>query len=222
MNRTALAFAFGLAFVAIVYALQGSHAAIEFVAAYLLAYAIAFETTVVLQAFRVAYHVPHSHYRRLQLYSVAVALLVRTLGLFIASYLVRRFDGLVYVFAIYLIYLVTQPEASEVDQSRSGLVAEIPVYELALTLDSIAVFAVTRSTFIAVSACLAAALAVRAATTLVDAWRPKRATSVLFVVAAVGLVTHEYVRLNLVAWLLVIASVFAVGFAGAMLATRRR
>lgn len=107
--REALAFtllwvSLALVFCGGVYRFMGSKAALEFLGAYLIEFALSVDNLFVFLTLFTFFGVPHAFRHRALFWGILGAIVMRITFILVGIHLVRRFDWLLYVFGVLLIY----------------------------------------------------------------------------------------------------------------------
>jgi len=107
--REALAFtllwvSLALVFCGGVYRFMGSRAALEFLSAYLIEFALSVDNLFVFLTLFTFFGVPHAYRHRALFWGIFGAIVMRITFILVGIHLVSRFDWLLYVFGVLLIY----------------------------------------------------------------------------------------------------------------------
>jgi len=107
--REALAFtilwaSLALVFCGGVYRFMGSRAALEFLGAYLIEFALSVDNLFVFLTLFTFFGVPHAYRHRALFWGIFGAIVMRITFILVGIHLVSRFDWLLYVFGVLLIY----------------------------------------------------------------------------------------------------------------------
>jgi len=114
-----------LAFNALVYFTQGQQKGLEFLTAYLVEYSLSIDNLFVFLAIFTYFAVPREAQRKVLLWGILGAVFFRALFIFAGIALIERFEWLIYVLGVLLLYtayrLVTQKD-KQIDPERNPIV----------------------------------------------------------------------------------------------------
>ena len=123
MIESAVWISIGLAFGLIIFAWQGGHAAGEYYAGFLIEKSLSVDNVFVWAVIFSFFAIPREFQFRVLFWGIFGALVLRAIFIFAGVSLIERFEGILYIFGVFLLYtafrIATHDETEQVDYDRN-------------------------------------------------------------------------------------------------------